>query len=87
MSNKIIDNVAVVFGSNGNVKIYHGINPDDYAGRKDVLINPVIPQGVPPHMWVQGNIIGTKPAKLKRDHKVLLAIGASLVLHLFIHFL
>jgi hypothetical protein len=41
---------AVVFGSNG-ARIYEGINPADYAGRADVLIDPVFPTRVPPHCW------------------------------------
>jgi hypothetical protein len=48
---------AVVFHENG-ARIFQGINPDDYKGVPNVLIDPVLPPGVPPHEWklVDGKI-------------------------------
>ena len=45
------------------LRILHGINPSDYKGRKDVLIDPAIPRGIPPHEWIikNGQIQGTVP--------------------------
>jgi len=42
---------AVIFGNDGMVKILHGIDPKDFAGKANVLIDPVIPRGIPPHEW------------------------------------
>lgn len=41
---------VVVFGQQG-ARIHSGANPDDFRGRGDVLVNPIIPRGVPPHLW------------------------------------
>ena len=59
-----MDNIAVVFSKQG-VRIYHGINPSDYVGRRDVLINPKFPNGIPPHLWEKkGNEITVKKETL-----------------------
>jgi hypothetical protein len=74
-----MDHVAVVFTKAG-AKIYHGINPESYVGRTDVLIDPVFPKGVPPHLWklVDGKIQGTEgpkalPRKLTERERALIA--------------
>lgn len=90
-----MDNVAVIFAKDG-VRIFHGINPADYAGRKDVLVNPTLPHGVPPHLWrlVDGRIEGTsavsKPKSKFKLYLVVSAIGGfacSTLIHLFLSIL
>ena len=59
-----MDHRVVIWQSNGQVRIIHGINPSDYRGRMDCLIDPVIPRGIPPHQWIKhpnGYIVGTNP--------------------------
>ena len=55
---------AVVFTEDG-ARIYNGVNPEDYIGVKNVLINPKIPKGVPPHLWrlVDGEICVVEEGK------------------------
>lgn len=71
-------------------RIYHVEDVRPYLGRKDVLIDPVYPPGIPPHLWVlKDGLIAVKdenimPMKAKRKLpiKYLLAILAMAALAL-----
>lgn len=43
-------NTVVVFG-NAGARIVKTENLSEYENRRDVLINPEVPFGVPPHRW------------------------------------
>jgi hypothetical protein len=47
--------VVVVFAKGQAPRILTGVNPKDYLGRSDCLINPTFPKGVPPHCWTLSN--------------------------------
>jgi hypothetical protein len=41
----------IVLFEDGKVpQVLHGVNPQDYPAHK-ILVNPVLPRGVPPHQW------------------------------------
>ena len=61
-----MDNVAIIFSKDG-IRICHGINPEDYKDRTDVLINPKIPRGIPPHLWQK---IGNEIKVIGQDTKI-----------------
>jgi hypothetical protein len=42
--------IIVIFTEN-NARILEGQKASAYFGRQDCLINPKIPQGIPPHHW------------------------------------
>lgn len=42
---------VVIFDRNG-VRIKEGADARDYQGRTDVAIDPTLPRGIPPHLWV-----------------------------------
>lgn len=44
----------VIFTDRG-ARILHVGDVSSYAGRTDVLIEPKIPRGVPPHLWTLNN--------------------------------
>lgn len=83
-----MDHVAVIF-SNSGAHIFHGINPNDYRGRMDVLIDPKFPPGIPPHLWKlhpNGYIesvpdTSKRPSRVKFVHLVV-ALSMSSVLNL-----
>lgn len=43
--------VRVVVFTSDNARVLEGQDPAKYQGRQDCLIDPKIPQGVPPHHW------------------------------------
>lgn len=47
-----MNHIAVIFSKNG-VRIYHSVDPEIYRGRKDVLIDPILPN-THPHLWTLG---------------------------------
>lgn len=51
----------VLFEDDCDPKVLHGVDPLKYDGAK-ILINPVLPRGVPPHRWKRGkNCIEVMP--------------------------
>jgi hypothetical protein len=71
------DQVAVVFGSDGQIRIYHGVDPLVYSNRADAVLNPVYPKDadghvVPPHLWKLSNgKITTDSETTKKPTKLL----------------
>lgn len=70
-----MDNRIVIFSPDG-VKIKHGVNLQDFAGRTDVLINPEYPRDaeghvIPPHLWTLKNGQITSPKTAPHPAKTL----------------
>ena len=58
----------VVIFTADNARVLKGVRVEDYRGRPDVLINPELPAGIPPHQWkiVDGKI-GVKAAHTEKN--------------------
>ena len=78
-----MDNIAVIFSDKG-AEIKHGINPADYAGRSDVLINPAYPrdaQGhvIPPHLWKLKEMQGTASKRSAKTQAYLIGFMSGIL--------
>lgn len=76
-----MDNKVVIFELN-KTRIAHTDDITPYSGRADVLINPEIPPGIPPHAWhlVDGKISTLPTEEVKRREEIL-ELGPLLPLH------
>lgn len=44
----------VLFEDNKQPRVLHGVDPSQFDQSK-ILVNPVLPRGIPPHLWLKGN--------------------------------
>lgn len=84
-----MNDVVVIFNSDGSVRIKHGVDKKDYKDRTDVAINPVIPRGIPPHQWKlnrKGYIEGTAPSK-KKHRDFLVGLFSGIIISYVFYFI
>jgi hypothetical protein len=67
-----MNDVVVIFSDN-NTRILSGVNGNDYSSNSNILINPIIPSGIPPHKWKlsHGKIVIHDEVEIQRRESLL----------------